>query len=74
MITDGDRPARPVEAICLGLSDHIWSSMERCWAADPSKRPTISQAIASLEAEWGPDVTHQLSVEPEGCTAGKAMV
>lgn len=56
IITSGTRPDYPVEAVSLGLSDGVWSVMKECWAADPTMRPTISQAIASLEAEWFSDV------------------
>ncbi|KZT74066.1 kinase-like protein, partial [Daedalea quercina L-15889] len=51
-ILNGDRPQRLLETTSLGLSDNVWSMMDKCWSADPRMRLSVSQVIAILENEW----------------------
>ncbi|KAJ7762662.1 kinase-like domain-containing protein [Mycena metata] len=45
----GTRPPRPRANMTQGdLSDSIWDSMRRCWAHDPSARPTMYEVANSF--------------------------
>lgn len=48
----GGRPARPTspESIARGLSDELWSLLERCWARSASERPSASELSSILHA------------------------
>ncbi|KAG6905271.1 hypothetical protein DXG01_003775 [Tephrocybe rancida] len=56
----GQQPSRPAAALLSwsvwGLTDGIWSLMEKCWSIDPVKRPTIDIIIEELEKALPPDV------------------
>jgi hypothetical protein len=36
-VMEGGRPCR---SDCLQIPDDIWRTLERCWAADPTQRPS----------------------------------
>lgn len=42
------RPERPVEATNIGLTDIIWSLIEKCWAQDAKQRPSVELISRSL--------------------------
>jgi hypothetical protein len=41
------RPTKPVPIDCnaTGLNEELWELMERCWAADPSARPSLPELL-----------------------------
>ena len=45
---NGRRPARPDHS---ELTDCVWKMIEGCWKGDPSRRKTMSEVVATLEAE-----------------------
>jgi len=49
-IRNKERPARPIPAMGLGLSDPVWAIMEQCWKHEPSERPDITTVRHGLEA------------------------
>ena len=53
LVLKGDRPKYRAEARCLGLTSRVWSIMEECWAAEPSRRPSASQVLDRLTSVWG---------------------
>lgn len=40
---------RPTGVTAVGLQDSLWAIMERCWSADPSARPKLSEVAVSIE-------------------------
>ncbi|KAK7037383.1 hypothetical protein VNI00_011133 [Paramarasmius palmivorus] len=40
----GERPSRPLDII----SDDVWFLMNKCWAIDPSARPTAEELLTAL--------------------------
>ena len=44
----GRRPPRPAHP---ELSDRMWGMIKGCWECDPSRRKTITEVIAVLNAE-----------------------
>ena len=48
-IADGKRPAKPQAAEQLGLTAKMWKFIERCWNANPNKRPTIDEVVRTWE-------------------------
>jgi len=48
-IANGKRPAKPQAASQLGLTADMWKLIERCWTANPSKRPTIDEVVRTWE-------------------------
>ena len=48
-IVNGKRPARPRAAEQLGLTVKMWRFVEKCWDANPNKRPTIDEVVHSWE-------------------------
>ena len=49
----GERPLRPTDpkVIERGLDDKLWNLLTRCWAAEPTERPTIYEVIDELPTE-----------------------
>lgn len=48
-IATGKRPAKPQAAEQLGLTVEMWKFIEKCWSANPSKRPTIDEVVRTWE-------------------------
>ena len=48
-IANGKRPAKPQAAEQLGLTVEMWKLIEKCWTANPNKRPTIDDVVRALE-------------------------
>ena len=48
-IVNGKRPAKPEAAEQLGLTAEIWKFIEKCWNANPNKRPTIDEVVRTWE-------------------------
>jgi len=46
-VTSGRRPERPMAATVLGLSDSIWSVMERCWRENTRNALMLPQCSES---------------------------
>lgn len=44
----GRRPARPDHS---ELSDCVWEMIKGCWKGDPTRRKSMSEVVAILEAE-----------------------
>ena len=49
-ILHGERPCKPQAAEQLGLTEEMWKFIERCWNADPNRRPSIDEAVCVWEA------------------------
>ncbi|KAG6908710.1 hypothetical protein DXG01_003643 [Tephrocybe rancida] len=63
-VMQGERPSRPVKCenwgtpcIELGLSDALWQLIERCWAADAQKRPSMHSVVRKLPTRKGRSIT-----------------
>ncbi|KAF9063527.1 hypothetical protein BDP27DRAFT_1299590 [Rhodocollybia butyracea] len=63
-IIQGNRPLRPDNAT-IELNDTMWSLIERCWAAEPSIRPTAEM----VRRELGDVAGSELSSAPESMAA-----
>ena len=50
-VLQGDRPAKPTNAIDLGISDGLWQLLVGCWNADDHKRPQIKEIVQYLSHE-----------------------
>ena len=48
-IAGGKRPAKPQAAEQLGLTAEMWKFIEKCWNANPNKRPTIDEVVRTWE-------------------------
>ncbi|KAL0572052.1 hypothetical protein V5O48_009910 [Marasmius crinis-equi] len=48
-VVRGIRPPRPDADECPGLTDDIWSLIERCWNQNPNERPSMLEVVALLE-------------------------
>ena len=48
-IAQGKRPTKPQAGEQLGLTTEIWGFIEKCWSADPSKRPTMDEVVRTWE-------------------------
>jgi hypothetical protein len=46
----GGRPARPIHAVGLGLTDDVWQLIEECWQQDRGKRPSTSLILDHLQS------------------------
>ena len=42
-ISQGGRPAKPVNARDVGLTDELWGILESCWQQTPKKRPGVGE-------------------------------
>jgi hypothetical protein len=47
-IMDGVRPKKPEGARCLGFSNRLWRTIERCWQEDRNTRPGVRDILFSL--------------------------
>ncbi|KAF9646167.1 hypothetical protein BDM02DRAFT_277822 [Thelephora ganbajun] len=48
-IAHGKRPAKPQGVEQLGLTAEMWKFIEKCWSANPNKRPTIDEVVGTWE-------------------------
>ena len=48
-IATGKRPQKPQTAGQLGLTAEMWKFIEKCWSANPGKRPTIDEVVRAWE-------------------------
>ena len=51
----GMRPAKPENASTIGLSDSLWSFVQRCWDGDMMSRPEVGEVVTHLgeaAANW----------------------
>ena len=48
-IVNGKRPAKPQVAEQLGITAEMWKFIEKCWGANPNKRPTIDEVVRTWE-------------------------
>ena len=48
-IHSGDRPEFPQNGLDVGLTEPMRRLIQKCWNADPTKRPTIDDVVR----EWG---------------------
>ena len=48
-IVNGKRPARPQGTEKLGLTAEMWKFIEKCWTANPKRRPTIDEMVRTWE-------------------------
>ena len=58
-VLSGVRPDRPEGAEALGLSDHVWETVESCWQAEWDKRPVATVVLKEIEtavSSWVPPV------------------
>jgi len=44
----GMRPSRPMYSLKLGLTDDLWSLVQRSWVHDPGQRPHLSEILSCL--------------------------
>ena len=48
-IVGGKRPEKPQAAEQLGLTAEMWKFIEKCWNANPDKRPSINGVVRTWE-------------------------
>ena len=48
-VTQGEHPLRED-----GFTDSLWEMLERCWAYQPSARPSVENVLQYLERPFGP--------------------
>ena len=48
-IVGGKRPEKPQAAEQLGLTVEMWKFIEKCWNANPDKRPSINEVVRAWE-------------------------
>ena len=56
-ILEGERPGRPGGEEGVWFADDLWSTLERCWEASPSGRPSVEDVLQCLEhvsMSWTP--------------------
>ena len=49
------RPIKPENASAIGLSDSLWSFVQRCWDGEMELRPKVVEVLSQLEraaADW----------------------
>jgi len=66
VVQEGKRPDKPQNASSIGLSDLLWSFVQRCWDADMKLRPGAGEVVAHLgaaAATWGELVPPSAQVE-----------
>ena len=61
-IKDGVRPPRPTHR---GLADELWELIERCWDADPRRRPGVSTVLRTLRGLLVPFLSSKSSIHWE---------
>ena len=51
MVIKGDRPAMPVNASDIGISNALWKLLIECWNPNYTKRPEIERVLQQLSQE-----------------------
>lgn len=47
MIVRGQRPGKPADDECPGLTPEIWKFTQKCWHQNPAKRPDINAVVSA---------------------------
>ena len=47
-VVQGVRPTRPENASAIGLSDPLWSFVQRCWDGEMELRPKVAEVVSQL--------------------------
>ena len=47
-VMNGERPARPAEAVGVGLTDDLWDLIKSAWAQDKQHRPPVETIVDFL--------------------------
>lgn len=69
----GERPSQPKNRVILGLSEDVWTLIEKCWDSIPSARPHAADILVLLETgsrDWvspGPEAVANLSLGRATC-------
>ena len=66
-VLKGERPGRPRGEGGMGFVDEIRNTLERCWKANPSDRPSIKEVLRCLEIvsrSWTPPSAHTVACPP----------
>ena len=74
-VSSGLRPERPANAEAIGISDHSWRLIQKCWDGERMQRPQIQEVVARVgdaAAKWHTDMPpgvteREGSVEEESC-------
>ena len=54
-LVQGRRPDKPEDALAIGLSDSLWTFVQRCWDGDRNSRPRVADVVTHLgmaAASW----------------------
>ena len=66
-VLKGERPGRPRGEEGMGFTDEIRNTLELCWKANPSDRPSIEEVLRCLEMvsrSWTPPSAHTAACPP----------
>jgi hypothetical protein len=63
----GERPSRPMLCGNIGFDDDLWKLMQNAWAANPKRRPPLSELLQLVSADPR-SAEHQL---PHDCMVSK---
>ena len=47
-VVQGVRPIKPENASAIGLSDPLWSFVQRCWDGEMELRPKVAEVVSQL--------------------------
>ena len=47
-VIEGERPERPQGLEGERFTDHLWHTLQLCWAQEPKERPTIEEVLGCL--------------------------
>lgn len=62
-VVKGTRPSRPsFVATQRGLTDPLWTLIEKCWSGNPEERPSMSSCLNELE-RYAEDFSRRLLAE-----------
>ncbi|KAF9785122.1 kinase-like domain-containing protein [Thelephora terrestris] len=62
-VLTGVRPKKPDNAPSIGLSDHLWAFVEKCWGGDVGLRPDVKEVVTRLRqtnTEWEGVMPHSI--------------
>lgn len=66
-VVEGEHPERPEGVQGLWFTDDLWEMLNRCWATQPKRRPSIvaiSECLERASTTWEPP-PHQADENPE---------